>query len=334
MVQYTWLNFHKWCKRVSLENGYDEEYKAIWKRHNIQEDKLILTNKDITGPLIEISQLANSIINGNHEESVQKYDAILVDEGQDFLPEWWNILRKVCKNGGEMLLVADATQDIFGTAKSWTDVAMIGAGFVGDWAELQFSYRMPPKLIGYARDFVKQFLTEELSVLPYNPQTELDTYPCKLRWVQTSEDKAIKICEEEVLSLAPSIDPNILSMSDITLLVTNNKFGLEITNNINNKGVNFVHTFSENNKISQRKKHGFYMGDARLKSTTLHSFKGWESTALVVYIGHKNDVRAMHLVYTGMTRLKRSENISMITSVSAIKELENYGKTWPEFDYK
>ncbi len=54
-----------------------------------------------------------------------------------FSASWWNALRKVCRPGGEMLLVADATQDIYGTARSWTDDAMTGAGFKGDWAELK-----------------------------------------------------------------------------------------------------------------------------------------------------------------------------------------------------
>lgn len=331
----TWLYFHSWCKRICQENNYEEEYKAIWQRHNkINEDEIQGTGKDLIQPLNEISELVSSIIDNDNEEHIEKYDAILVDEGQDFLPEWWNIVRKICKKNGEMLLAADATQDIYGTAKSWTDQAMKGAGFKGEWAELEFSYRMPPKLIHFARSFAKQFLQDGLVDLPSSPQRELDIFPCKLRWVQISKERAINICKEEILSMAPSADPSILSMADITFLSNTNNFGYTIISDISINGVKFVHTFSEDSRERRRKKLVFYMGDARLKATTLHSFKGWESRSLIVYIGHKKDIRAMHLAYTGMTRLKRHVDGSYLTIICAIKELEEYGRTWPEFEYK
>jgi superfamily I DNA/RNA helicase len=48
----------------------------------------------------------------------ERYDAVLVDEGQDFTLEWWQLLRDHVRKDatGEMLLVADPTQDIYGTA--------------------------------------------------------------------------------------------------------------------------------------------------------------------------------------------------------------------------
>ena len=81
-----------------------------------------------------------------------------------------------------MLLVADATQDIYGTAKTWTDEAMTGAGFPGGrWAELKISYRLPPTALKYARAFAEKFLPMDIVDLPESVQGELDMYPCKLR---------------------------------------------------------------------------------------------------------------------------------------------------------
>lgn len=336
----TWLNFHSWCKRVCQESDNEEEYKAIWRRHHFNEDEILTTSKDITIPLNAIAKLAGSIIDVNTDEIVHKYDAILVDEGQDFLPEWWNILRKVCKKNGEMLLVADATQDIYGTAESWTDKKMIEAGFKGKWAaNLKVSYRMPPKLIHHVITFAKLFLPKERADLPDlpdlpDPQQELDLYPCKLRWIQTNKERAVMVCHEEILSMAPLADPSVLSMADITFLATTNKFGHEVISNLGVKGINFVHTFGNDAGETRRRKLGFYMGDARLKATTLHSFKGWESRSLIVYIGHLKDTRAMYLAYTGMTRLKRHVDGSLLTIICAIEEIEEYGRTWPEFEYK
>lgn len=110
----------------------------------------------------EIPNLVLSIFNKNKQSGVENFPTynavILVDEGQDFLPLWWNILRLLLRQGGEMLLVADATQDVYGTANSWTDEAMIGAGFKGPWVELKRSYRLPPIIVKLVRDFAERFL--------------------------------------------------------------------------------------------------------------------------------------------------------------------------------
>ena len=142
----------------------------------------------------DIPALVSSIIDGDNGHLVTKYDAILVDEGQDLLPNWWNVLRKVCKPNGEMLLVADATQDIYAAARSWTDETMNGAGFPGgQWATLAVSYRLPPNVADAARRFASTFLPRDLVDLPQDPQGELALFPCRMRWIQTSALHSFKV---------------------------------------------------------------------------------------------------------------------------------------------
>ncbi|MCX5890553.1 MAG: AAA family ATPase [Deltaproteobacteria bacterium] len=134
----TFLSFYEWCKRICFESGHINKYKNIWREHynhqiNDEEGLWTLINQEIDNmevPLKKLVELVASILDDDiNKENISYYDSILVDEGQFFLPEWWQLLRKVCKNGGEMMLVADKTQDIYGNAKSWTDLAMVGAGF-------------------------------------------------------------------------------------------------------------------------------------------------------------------------------------------------------------
>jgi hypothetical protein len=111
-------NFHSWCKNACFDAGWNNRYDKLWKMGS-QED--VLNNR--------LPKLAEEAV---MQSGAPRYDAILVDEGQDYLPLWWNVLRKVCKPDGEMLLVADATQDVYGTAKSWTDDVMKGLDFQAD----------------------------------------------------------------------------------------------------------------------------------------------------------------------------------------------------------
>jgi len=333
----TWLNFHSWCKRVCEESDYYEEYRSLWRGCFETEQDLFDAemggNAKATELLTDgIPTLVKGIVDRDNGRYVTKYDAILVDEGQDMLPAWWNALRKVCKPGGEMFLVADATQDIYDTARSWTDEAMVGAGFSGEWATLSVSYRLPPQVIDATRYFAKQFLPSDNIDLPQNPQGELSLYPCNMRWIQTTQEKAVAVSAEAIMEMAPLADPDILAIPDITFLSPSQNIGLQVTEVLDAHNIKAVHTYSRDTRELRRLKLGFFMGDARVKATTLHSFKGWETRGLVVYTGHRLTPKTMALIYTGLTRIKRHTKSSYITVVSALPELAAYGKTWGHFE--
>lgn len=331
----TWLNFHRWCKRVCQEAGREDDYHDLWKtesaspnEENQAPDRSVVFDT-------QLPALVASILDEPGAKQVQLYDAILVDEGQDFLPEWWQVLRKICKPGGEMLLVADATQDTYGKAGqwpsgSWTEGSMVGSGFSGPWAKLEVSYRNPPRLVEAARDFAEQFLPKDLRDLPNTVQPELDLYPCRLRWVQTVTEQLAAVCVDEILRMLQTTEE--LSVADVTFLVDSNGLGRSIKAGLKTRNINTVDTFNTDSKEARKEKLRFYMGDARVKGTTLHSFKGWESRALVVCFASARDAQWRSLVYSGITRLKRHENGSFLSVVSAESALAAYGRTWPEFD--
>ncbi|PKP71545.1 MAG: hypothetical protein CVT83_02795, partial [Alphaproteobacteria bacterium HGW-Alphaproteobacteria-5] len=110
-------------------------------------------------------QRAKAIYESAEDSSFpHRFDAVLVDEGQDFCLEWWNLLRfSVCRPDGEMLLVADSTQDIY-SRSSWTrESKMTAAGFSGKWTDLEGSYRMPRVLIPLLADFARTYLSGEIA---------------------------------------------------------------------------------------------------------------------------------------------------------------------------
>jgi len=319
-----WLNFHYWCKRVCQESDNEEEYKLLWQTRKGEDN---LASEEILNE--KLPRLVGSIIENDRDESVSKFDAILVDEGQDYLPFWWNTLRKVLRPGGEMLLAADATQDVYGTARSWTDEAMKGAGFSGGWAELKVSYRLPPRALEYAKRFVIQFLGDDNTInLPQAIQGELDIDPCDLKWVPTDSENAVNVCKEELVRMWKKNEREQLAMTDVVFLTDNQNAGLEVVNAIEKDGTKVIHTFGEKSE-SRKLKMAFYMGDARIKATTLHSYKGWESRALVILIQQKTlDKRSLALIYAGLTRLKRHTGGSFLTVVSCANDLLEHAKTW------
>ena len=81
-------------------------------------------------------------------------------------------------------------------------------------------------------------------------------------------------------------------------------------------------------KEERARKMAFYKGDTRIKVCTIHSFKGWESKAILLFINKAEEVHDYSLIYTGLTRLKSTE-VSVMQVVCSTPSLASYSKTWP-----
>ncbi len=319
----TWLNFHTWCRRIAYVTGNEERYLDLWRalRDEEEDSTSQILAESLPELIIEILERQGHL--------VEKYDAILVDEGQDFHLGWWRALRGAIKPDREMILVADATQDVYGSARAWTDEAMLGAGFAGPWVQLETSYRMPPGLLPIVSSFARRFLSQ--SDLPAPPaQGELDLFPCHLRWVQTTQEQLMARTAGEMATMLYHCDPNLLAIPDFCVLVDRVATGLELVGLLNRRGIRVVDTFGERNEERRKKLH-FTWGDGQVRVTTLHSFKGWERRAVLLVIGSARGPRQLAAIYAGLTRLSRHEQQSFLTVVCAAPELAEFGRTWPDY---
>ena len=318
----TWLNFHQWCKRIAVASGEYDSYRQLWNEDNHERDK-VLNQK--------LAELVQSLY---QKEAVDlpKYDAVLVDEGQDYRLSWWTALRAACKPRGEMLLVADPTQDLYATARAWTEQAMVGAGFPGgQWTTLETSYRLPPELIPLARDFAERFLPrDDLRVLPEPAQIELPMARTHLRWFQVKEERAEDACVAEVLALPSSVQGSPLPWADVTFLSSSKTLGKSVVGQLERHGIRVIHTFYEEDE-ERRRKLAFFKGAPRVKATTIHSFKGWESRALVLHLANLPHDQARAAAYAALTRLKRHEEACVLSVICSWDDGDVYGRTWPSF---
>lgn len=235
----------------------------------------------------------------------RRYDAVLVDEGQDFTLDWWNLLRRhAVREGGEMLLVADPTQDVY-EKKAWTDeTRMLGAGFSGPWTELSGSYRMPRDFIAIANAFAATHLDGDR----IEGETPLDLFDVTgassrtvRRWVNVDQLKFVgtEIGHEVVRLLGEHPD---LNPSDVVFLCEHHRTGLAAVQVIEAAGYEVHHIFAERAVDKARRKRRFWPEAPGVKGSTVHSFKGWESPAIVMGIGNRPESR--RLAYVSMTRLR------------------------------
>ncbi len=320
-------NFHSWCRLLAEKVACRGEYSALWRDNN---------HRTVLDTLLAES----AIIWCNYLNEDERYDAILVDEGQDFQRNWWIALRSALKPSGEMLLVADRAQNIYGV-ENWLDADLRGTGLSSTWFELSVSYRMPEALIDIAADFAGRYLPASEAIIPTPLNRGFAWAPDRLSWLQCEKADALEACMtgiSDILSQKNDIN-NAISPADITIITDDTTVGLMIEGALKKQlGIHCIHTLApesddeaQRNTESRRKKLAFFRGDRRAKLTTIQSFKGWESSVLVLYVSKAESLDQLSLVYTGMTRLKAVDRGAFLTVISSAASLESFGAGWPIF---
>jgi superfamily I DNA/RNA helicase len=269
-------------------------------------------------------------------EYIAEYDAILVDEGQDFIPEWWNCLRRDLKPEGEMLLAADATQDIYERSELWTEQSMKGCMLSPSWVRLEGSYRSPAILRPILRDFAETFLPVQHRDPP-EEQTDFlaaTEGACTLSWMQVSMGPLEERLADEVVKMMQLREPEVVAEADICIVTSNRNQGGEVVKILRDRGFKVVETFGnvekdeiQRGRVERMKKLAFYPNSGSIKVTTIHSFKGLESRALIIGISDSDP----GLVYAAISRLKRSEMGSHLRVVCEDGRYLEFGRRWPEF---
>ena len=296
-------------------------------------DDAVAAGLDIPEPTrgtwpVRIVQKTIAAFDAGYERS---FDAVFVDEGQDFTVGWWNLLRHhVVKPDGEMLLSFDPTADLYGK-QSWNDAEQLdAAGFDEPWVEMSAAYRMAPEIIESTNRFVENYLPDAGQV-PEVPDDQAAVVGhvarAVRRWrnVDRVADLGAAIGEEVVTLLTERAD---LSPRDIVFLCEYHHDGIAAAAVIESAGFPVHHVYSRDPDERQQRKRQFSPDADAVKGCTVHSFKGWESPAVVLGIGMEE--RSRRLAYTSMTRVSSTSggDSSYLVVVNADPRLADFRPTF------
>ena len=210
---------------------------------------------------------------------------------------------------------------------------MHGCGFTGPWSELRESYRLPDPVIPFVRQFATRFLKGEVD-LPIGVQTELGIDECNLRWVHVEDENrklVAQACFDE-LNRMMRVLPENTAIADLAFICSSKALGRDVVKRLEDKNIQVRDTFAKNGQESQRQKRALFQGDARVKATTIHSYKGWEGKLLVVFIESLDSPKDKALLYTAMTRLRKDQQQSSLTVISTCDNIKDFGRNWPDYE--
>lgn len=314
--QITTFNFHRLCKRLAVEEDHEDEYDALWG--NQEQNESVLDSG--------LAKKTLSWVDDLDEED--KYDGIFIDEGQDFNQEWLDVLRKLVRKNGELLLCIDQAQNIYGNTPI-PEKTMVINGFGSGWVNLSNSYRMPLSVCKLATSFIEKFLPDVNNLRPVPKQDAIE-FNTILEWRECNKKNIINETVEALLKIIPKSDYSI-AYAGLTCIVDRKTNGKEIVKALRDKNIKCIDTFANQSISERRKKMAFYKGSATVKVSTVNSFKGIESTSIVVQCTKAQSKEDLALFYSAITRVKKSDQGCFLTVVNCAPELNTYGKTWPKF---
>lgn len=270
-----------------------------------------------------------------------KFDAILIDEVQDFETSWLKVLMKhFLKENGEFVVFGDPRQNIYNRPLDNKGDIRLGV-IQSEWNHtLDKSKRFSnPALSELAIKFQETFYgSADMTHFPYNSnqQTEFQFNLMKYEKIDTtdsSEDLA-----ERVYNICKTfIDENDLNVSEVAIIGPQSEILRKIdylyrmqtrerttVTFVRKEGIDRISRQASQasygykqdlDRLEKVNKNRFTMQTRYLKLSTIQSFKGWEAKTIICILQEDSDNddnlrMSSQLVYTGITRAQ--ENLFVI----------------------
>ena len=221
-----------------------------------------------------------------------KYDYILIDEGQDFQGEWILFLKQFFSKKGEILIVYDEAQDIYGHGVWIEDPKQIkNIGFKGQVGKLRYSRRMPKEIINKIELLRKKLNIDEEEILIPKENYEEINFLSKISWIN-EENESLEKKMEDIGEEFDKLIRNGSKIEDITILTTNENTGIKIVKYFNERGIEVSHVYDMDGTkdIDKRRqeKFKFQGGTGRLKVCSFQSYKGWQTPNVILVLDDVN----------------------------------------------
>jgi len=326
--QITFNHFHGFCRDKLISYGRKWPKGPQVEEYDDKEEYKLALEQMFRSDIPDYVAQSKKEYYEFNSESVENesYDAVLIDEGQDYYYEWYALLSEEYLNReDELLIVCDKKQNIYERELDWLDKRVTRNGlekFITPYIDLLISYRMPAIVGEMSNQFSELFnLNQDLKV------GKIDGSPVLFKsqhivWREITNDAWL----ENVYNAFRRLKNEDYHPSEMVILLPDHEIGVECVKFFKGKKIEVNHVFSLDGTSKYHKK-SFYMGDSRLKISTIHSFKGWELLNIVLLIpqSYADNVNKLDaIVYTAITRTR--ENLIVL---NINKRYSEFGKHFP-----
>jgi hypothetical protein len=322
-------HFHEFLHEYmdACRNGFADEDDAYEDAFADEEDAFT-SEEDAMEKCIEKHNTKEKKLTSTFDSSfINNFDAILIDEGQDFKQFWFDFLKCFLSKNEEILIAFDGKQNVYNREK----IKGIGSG---RWPVLKQGYRLLNDHIKFINNFSREFLKTEFDdpetplieihnenqhTLPFTPEPYLNVYYT----IDSSEtQKKLKVILDDLVNNKKH------KISDTAVLVSTHEEGLEIKKFIAasefNIEIKTSDIFREDKTEERQAKILFKVGGNTLKLCTIKSFKGWERRNIIMIISERKSktgkisYTSTKEIYTALSRVR--EKLFIIDQNSRYKK--------------
>jgi hypothetical protein len=291
------LTFHAWCgrelRRAKVPVPPTPERGPAWQAYWDQVPRLLLD-----------AYAAGRAHTGT-------YQAILVDEGQDFANDWYRVILKALDPASNSLFIAlDSSQNIYKRAISWRE---LGVHIVGRSRVLRVNYRNTRPILNAAYRIIS-----DLDARAPTPREQVDDYVTPDRAIRDGppleihRHPSLTVARDFVREWVRSLLVRDVAPHDILILGLSRPKMESLTAWLT--GVGVPASFLPTEQLS---------GTVRL--STIHSAKGLDAEHVQLFAVHeleaRDDEEARRLLYIAMTRARKGLCLSYHGESRLMKEL-------------
>lgn len=296
------VNFHAWCVRQldTYNAGKPKNDGNLEAFFEACVDRVI---RSVDQKLIPTAQ----------------YDAVLIDEGHDFKPEWFKlIVQMVNPHSNSLLVLYDDAQSIYnGPKKLRFSFSSVGIQAKGRTTILKLNYRNTAEILAVARAFADDLLNSQ--------EAEEDQAPTVLPMSAGRHGpkpllvKLPTLYEEADFLITRLVEANKMGMpwNDMAIVYRRYGIGQQMADKLARKGIPY--------QWQQDKKHSYSPSHNSVKLITMHSSKGLEFPMVCIPglgVPFKEEDQLQdeaRLLYVAMTRAT-NELIMTYDATSTITE--------------
>lgn len=266
---------------------------------------------------------------------IKKYEAILIDEVQDYKTEWLKLIHNYfLVKDGEFAVFGDEKQNIYNRGLD-ENKEPITVGIRGQFnTSLNKSFRFTPEISNLAEKFQKQYFTPKYNLdiidvykqegFKYDSNIEYnfdnnkndllnDIYNILTKYSIHPSDVAILATRVDIIRDLEYLVRNEKHENTTCMFESKEEYD-ELLKTYTSKDENGIEIFDKIGfkealeDIRRVNKLHFWMKTGTMKFSTIHSFKGWEIHTLFLIIDEENDNDSNwlvdELIYTAITRCR------------------------------
>ena len=295
--------FHGWARNYIL--NADDEFSSLYHDANKRAKE-----EDQKDDFFQefVPKILNQTIKSQGENQLP-YDAILIDEAQDFEKVWFEpIMQLLNPDTNSLLITCDGLQGIYARKRfTWSSVGIQARGRVKRFDK---SYRIPIEIGIIAQKILPKNITNLIG--------QFDEFMSTKQFIGNHGTVEIFVSdtrEDEYIKLVEKIARSLKSPQEILVLFK-----------LNMKKINYKHPFFDylkSHNIEWKDLQDYNYESPGLVIGTLYGTKGLESDTIIIpELDTYNSNQDRQLLYVGITRSRKKLVLSANKSTKLMKLLE------------